>query len=188
MAIESTRVTAILLAAGRSSRFGENKLLQPLAGEPLAHHSAKALAAMPFARRIAVVGEIPLKVERFGFVPVKAPAGAPLSISIATGVAAAEEIDCDACLIALADMPLIPTAHFRTLLTAHRGDATATAALGRNMVPALFARKLFYNLRHLAGDRGAFHLLLEANTVDADPDWIADIDTPDQLAVVQDRM
>ena len=56
----STTVTGILLAAGRGRRFDpeglRNKLLQPLAGEPVVVHSARhLLAALP--RVVAVVRE-----------------------------------------------------------------------------------------------------------------------------------
>ena len=45
----------VLLAAGQSRRFGGDKLGAPLLGKPLALHAADALAAIPFATRIAVV-------------------------------------------------------------------------------------------------------------------------------------
>ena len=54
-------ITGILLAAGAGQRFGGDKLLASLAGEPLIAHSARALA--PCDRVIAIVrddGSLPL--------------------------------------------------------------------------------------------------------------------------------
>lgn len=47
------RVTAVVLAGGRSSRFGRDKLAEPLGGRPLLHHAIDAVR--PFANEIIVV-------------------------------------------------------------------------------------------------------------------------------------
>jgi molybdenum cofactor guanylyltransferase len=53
--------TAIVLAGGRSSRFGRNKLAEPVGGRPLLDHAILAVAAV--AREVLVVvppvGELP---------------------------------------------------------------------------------------------------------------------------------
>ena len=46
-------VTAIVLAGGRSSRFGRDKLAEPIDGRPLLHHAIEAVR--PVAGRILVV-------------------------------------------------------------------------------------------------------------------------------------
>lgn len=46
-------VTAIVLAGGRSSRFGRDKLAEPIDGRPLLHHAIEAVR--PFAGEILVV-------------------------------------------------------------------------------------------------------------------------------------
>ena len=46
-------VTAVVLAGGRSSRFGRDKLAEPLDGRPLLHHAIDAVR--PFATEIVVV-------------------------------------------------------------------------------------------------------------------------------------
>jgi molybdopterin-guanine dinucleotide biosynthesis protein A len=47
------RVTAIVLAGGRSRRFGRDKLAEPIAGRSLLHHAI--VAVRPFAREVLVV-------------------------------------------------------------------------------------------------------------------------------------
>lgn len=47
------RVTAIVLAGGRSSRFGRNKLAEPIGGQPLLEYAIDAVR--PFASEILVV-------------------------------------------------------------------------------------------------------------------------------------
>ncbi len=177
MAIESMRVSLILLAAGRSERFRGNKLLHPVAGRPLAHHAASTLSTISFAERIAVVGATDPDFAPFGFRSVQAPGNAPISASIRKGVAEARANGCEACLIALADMPFVPASHFIALLDAHIADVTASASNGVKSVPAIFSRAMFSALETLEGDRGARHLLATAASVDADPMWLSDIDT-----------
>jgi molybdenum cofactor cytidylyltransferase len=181
MTIDPSRVSVILLAAGRSTRFGADKLRQPLAGRPIAHHAAHTLSRIPFAQRIAVVRSADLDLASFGFVTVSVEQGAPISASIARGVAAADEGGCDACLIALADMPIVPERHFRALLGSHVGAVTATISGNLRSVPAVFARTMFPELRGLSGDRGAAGLLAGAATVAAEAAWMRDVDTIEDL-------
>ncbi|MEO7229703.1 MAG: molybdenum cofactor guanylyltransferase [Candidatus Limnocylindrales bacterium] len=48
------RVSAVILAGGRSSRFGRDKLVEPVDGRPLLEHAIDAVR--PFATQILVVG------------------------------------------------------------------------------------------------------------------------------------
>src|SRR3546814_17898790 len=53
--IEPEAVALILLAAGRSPRFGvADKLAAPLHGRPLVQHAATTLSPLTFGRHIAV--------------------------------------------------------------------------------------------------------------------------------------
>jgi molybdenum cofactor cytidylyltransferase len=140
------------------------------------------LAGMPFAAHIAVTGPSAVDLAAFGFDCRRAPGDAPMSVSLKLGIAAAAESDCDACLIALADMPLVPEAHIRALLAAHEGALTATLSGEMRMVPALIARSAFPLIAALSGDQGARALLRDAPGVAAPPAWLVDIDTPADAA------
>ena len=175
-------VVLVLLAAGRARRFGADKLAQDLAGKPVAHHAAAKLAHLPFAARIAVCSAAspPLGALGYCIVPLE-PEGAPMSRSIALGVAAAQASGAAAVLLALADMPLVPQAHFRALVEAFEGSPLATLAGDTPMPPAMFGRASFAGLKQLTGDRGASDLIAMADTLPLDRLFALDIDTPDDL-------
>jgi molybdenum cofactor cytidylyltransferase len=175
-------VALILLAAGRAQRFGAAKLAQNLAGKPVAYHAAQRLAALPFASRIAVCSSTTPPLAGFGYTLVSlASEGAPMSRSIALGVAEADRVGASSVLLALADMPLVPSAHVQALVEAFEGVPLATLASNTQMPPAIFGRSSFSELRRLTGDRGARDLLAQADCLPLDPLFALDIDTPADL-------
>jgi molybdenum cofactor cytidylyltransferase len=176
MAVDCNRVSLILLAAGRSERFGGNKLVHPLRGRPLVHHIADTLSQIGFKEHIAVVGSADLNITRFGFRPVRSEIDAPMSSSIKNGVVAVDPASA-ACMIVLADMPLIPKSHFCRLLDSHQGNVTATVSDGVRSVPAIFSRDMFSLLNALTGDRGAASLLSTGTAISGEPEWLKDFDT-----------
>ncbi len=177
------RVAALVLAAGLSTRFGGDKLLHAHAGKPLAAHIADTLAAMPLTWRIAIVPPAPsrrreLFAER-GFELVTNPDPQQgMGASLALGAQRAAELDAEALLVCLADMPNITAAHLRALLAAAgNSDAVATGFDNSRGPPVIFARRLFPDLASLSGDHGAKHLLANAALVAAPPDLARDFDT-----------
>lgn len=188
--IEAANVTAILLAAGTSQRFGaEDKLLAPLTGEPLALHAARRIVELVPGRRIAVCpddhGMLAQLLAAEGFEIVVNPhPERGLSQSLSCGITEAALGPEVAALICLADMPFVSTGHLRNLLT--RFDpSTAPAVASSNgdaaMPPALFSRALFETLRSGQGDRGGKALLADATLVQAGADELVDIDRPGDL-------
>jgi len=176
------RCAAILLAAGLSRRFGpDDKLMSDRGGRPLVDHAAATLAALPFARHIAVVRagaprlHALLVARGFAIVTNDAPESG-MAHSLALGIAAAG--DAAAALIALGDMPDVPAMHFRALCAHVEPEYPVAASLGlaRVTVPAAFAAARFATLRALSGDRGAQGLLDGGATVAIDPQLLADID------------
>jgi molybdenum cofactor cytidylyltransferase len=175
-------IAVILLAAGRSQRFGAAKLRANLAGRPLAHHAASRLAALPFRQHIAVVGSGSPDLSVFGFSQVQlSPVDAPLSRSIALGVAQARDGGSGSVMIALADMPLIPEAHFRALVAKYDGDRIATLGGEAIMPPAIFNATHYPKLMALEGDQGAGSLIKNAPVVELSPSLAFDVDKPDDL-------
>lgn len=168
----------ILLAAGRGSRFGGGKLGALLAGKPLARHAADRLAALPFTRMIAVCSGMTPDLPGFDRIALD-PADAPLSRSIAMGVEALG--DETGVMIALADMPLVPAAHFTALLAAFDGDTVASRVGTVSMVPAVFGARHFAALQMLQGDKGAGALLRDAPTVELEAALALDVDTASDL-------
>ena len=108
--IEAGDICAILLAAGRSRRFGgDDKLLAPVAGDPLALHAAARITEMLPGRRIAVCldddGPLAQRFAAQGFEIVANPnEELGMSRSLACGVAEAARGPQAAALICLADI------------------------------------------------------------------------------------
>jgi molybdenum cofactor cytidylyltransferase len=181
-------VAAVVLAAGRSIRFGSDKLLHPLRGKPLAAHIADTLGTMPFARLVAVCPNAnSARAELFaarGFEIVTNPdAERGLSSSMALTAQRAMETPVDALLVCLGDMPNVTVEHLETLLAALGNEgAVATEMDGVRSPPALFSRAWLPRLAVLAGDRGARHLLHEATTVPASRELVRDFDLPSDFA------
>jgi molybdenum cofactor cytidylyltransferase len=183
-------IAAVLLAAGRSVRFGvANKLTATLGDLPLGLHAVGALAPLDLAKRLVVTGPAYRDWPSFDVIVNDRPEDG-MAHSIALGIAAARCSGADAVLIALADMPFVPTEHFERILAGYRGSDTliATSDGVRRMPPALFGSDWFAELEALSGDRGAHGLLQRAAVVVTEADTLLDVDRPEDLASAQARL
>ena len=183
----------ILLAAGQGTRFGSNKLLQPLAdGTPMAVASARTLHTV-LAHCIAVVNDAQGCVARLlaeAGLQVIANPHAPdgMGTSIACGVAASP--NAGGWVIALADMPRIPARVIQSVADglARGADLIAPVYGGQRGHPVGFARRHAPALRALHSDRGARDIIAaHRDTLELidtqDRGVILDIDTPVSLPV-----
>lgn len=179
------RIGVALLAAGASRRFGEaDKLAADFHGLPLGAHAARAIPLDRFARAWLVADRGSPAWAPPGFeVLVNACAEEGMSLSVALAAKAAQAARLDALLIALADMPFVPSEHFQELAFAISDHgSSATSALGSTrMPPAIFGSAHFKSLSRLSGDRGARGLLAGATIVPCPPEWLVDIDTRQAL-------
>lgn len=171
-------VAAVLLAAGSSRRMGgRDKLLEPVAGEPLLTRVATRLAGSSVDEVVVVLRpDDPRRaaLAGLGLRVVENPRAAEgMGASLACGVAAIRG-DADAVLVALADMPDLGPGDYDRLIAAFdpaegRAIVRATAAAGRPGHPVLFGARFFEALRALSGDRGA------RAVIDQDPDFVVDV-------------
>ncbi len=175
-----------VLGAGGSTRMGAMKLAMEFRGLPLIAHAVRA-GVRSGAERVVVVLGCEAEALR-GLVPhgvevVENPAWAEgLSTSIRAAVDAS--VGAEALVIALADQPCVPAAHFAALGEAvGRGaGACATRYAGVVGVPACFSRAWFEELRSIREDRGAKNLLSrEGVRAIACEAAGLDIDTPEDL-------
>lgn len=148
----------VLLAAGRSERFGAaDKLLAPFRGVPLVCHAANAMASAGLTHRIAVTssGDVARVVDPLCD-RVITQASAAMSGTIRTGVAQARELGAERLLLVLGDMPFVTAAMLDRLVARCTDDAPAALTDGARIVPpACFPSADFDALSALRGDRGA---------------------------------
>jgi molybdenum cofactor cytidylyltransferase len=195
----ANEIAAIILAAGRSTRFagdqpGTTKLVAELNGKPLVRHVAEAALASKARPVIVVTGHAREQVQ-------EALAGVPLQFvhnkdfatglasSLRTGIAVVPNEAAGAVLL-LGDMPLVTAILIDQLV---RGldenpdaDAIVPVTEGRRGNPVLLARPLFPAVGQLTGDQGARRLLQDAaihviETATEGEAASVDIDTPDAL-------
>jgi molybdenum cofactor cytidylyltransferase len=189
------RVTAVVLAAGLSSRMGgTNKLLATLDGMPLVRRTAERAVASKAARTIVVTGhmadDVGAAVGGSGADSVFNPDyRSGLASSLRAGLAAAG--DTDAIMVLLADMPAVETTHLDRLIAAFtaRPDAIIRAASGgRGGNPVILPRVLFSEIARLEGDLGARALIegsgLEILDVEIGEGAHLDVDTREALGRV----
>jgi molybdenum cofactor cytidylyltransferase len=192
-----TKIAAIVLAAGRSTRFGQDrvatKAVADLDGAPLVRRVAGAALASRASPVLVVTGHagnlIAAALKDYDVRVVDAPDyAAGLSRSLRAGVAAVAD-DADGAVVLLADMPLIAPALIDTLIAAFEAAPNAKAVVptyaGRRGNPVLLARGLFATVAGLDGDRGAGQILAAIEGVVecpvTDESIFADVDTPDDL-------
>lgn len=179
-----TNYAAIVLAAGRSTRFGGPKLSAMLDGAPVLSHALRSAMAAPATRRVLVTRDDHC-AEGFETVQVDNDA---LSASLRAGLAAID--GCAGAFIFLGDMPRIP-ADVPCLLAAGIGDGLAAYPVFQDRPghPLLLAARGFALAQGLAGDRGLGALLHDHPDVVRVPvdhaGVVSDVDSPDDLARMQ---
>jgi molybdenum cofactor cytidylyltransferase len=186
--IEAERVALVLLAAGRSQRFGSaDKLMADYLGRPLGLHVVVALEAVPFCERIAVISDTALDLSGHGYTIVhNDDPAAGMGRSLRLGVEAACRGQAEAVLIALADMPRVTATHIYRLLDRAEGpDAIVASSDGITPhPPALFGCAHLDTLLQSEGDAGARELVKHGHHVVTSPAELADVDTEEQLAAL----
>jgi molybdenum cofactor cytidylyltransferase len=188
-------VTAIILAAGRSTRMGgPNKLLAELGGKPLVRIVAEQALASKAKDVIVVTGHQAKLVENalqgldVKFVPNPNFAEG-LASSVKAGVAAVTA-EADGAVICLGDMPMVSAQLIDHLIEAFAPDRGNLIAVpvsnGRRGNPVLWSRRFFSELMALDGDVGARHLIAKHGAAVAEIPVeglgpFLDIDTPQAL-------
>lgn len=182
-------IIGLVLAAGRSRRFGGPKLLRPLAGEPVIRRTVGCVLAAGL-ETVVVTGPAGTGVRDAlagsGAVLVEnADADEGMASSIRAGVSSLPERT-RAVVIVPGDQPTTSPALIRELCRVHEETGAAVVApvyRGVQAPPVLFARRLFPELSALRGDRGA-RAVLEAHAKEAvlialDEPVPPDVDTPE---------
>jgi molybdenum cofactor cytidylyltransferase len=188
-------VSAVVLAAGRSTRMGgPNKLLAELNGQKLVRIVTEQALASKAKDVIVVTGHQAELVEKalagLNVTFVRNPdfAGG-LAGSVKAGISAVPA-GADGAVICLGDMPMISAGlidHLIEGFAPDRGNLIAVPVSdGRRGNPVLWSRRFFNELMTLDGDVGARHLIAKHSEavaevpVEGDGAFL-DIDTPQAL-------
>ncbi|HWU27382.1 MAG TPA: nucleotidyltransferase family protein [Rhizomicrobium sp.] len=193
-----SRIAAVILAAGLSSRMGHNKLTAMIGGKPLLRRVAEAAIASNARPIISVIAndanDVECALQGLDIEIVRnvySPMG--LSTSLIKGINAVPD-DCDGAAVLLGDMPAISGRLIDKLIAAFdpaKGRAICVAThRAKRGNPVLWSRQFFSEIRRLEGDVGAKSLLgahaglvFEVEAGDEAP--LIDIDTPEALAAHQ---
>ncbi len=199
-----TRVGAVILAAGRSSRFRaeggaeETKLVAKLDGKPVVRRVVEAALASRAGPVVVVVGHARCAVEaalaglsaRFALNP---DFETGIASSLCVGLAATPA-DAEGAVVLLGDMPNVSARLIDDLVDAFEARPTARAIMpikdGRRGNPILLARALFDEAMRLEGDEGARRLLAalpagDVAEIAATSEVCFDVDTPDDLVLAR---
>ena len=170
-------LSAVLLAAGLSRRYGSNKLLAQVEGRPLYRRAFDALPAELFTPAVVVSGynEILKVAAKSRYIPLEnSIPEAGQSLSVRLGLEAVAGV-ADAVLFAVCDQPWLTRGSVERLIAAWRAHPGAICALGcggERGNPVIFPRRYFPELARLSGDVGG------GAVIRAHPEALLLVETP----------
>jgi len=189
-------ISAVILAAGASTRMGTQKLLLPVGGEPLVRRTVRQVCDAGFDDVLVVVGSDwertlaaldGLNVRH----AVNAEHASGMGSSFRTAVSHLG--DSEAAMFALADQPFVTAKEYRTVLDTYRDQAPPIVSVRYGDVmapPHLFEREFFPELALL--QHGARSLLQRHHdrtlVLQLPPDLLMDMDTPEDYELVKSRL
>jgi molybdenum cofactor cytidylyltransferase len=184
-------VAAVILAAGSSTRMGQNKLLLSLDGDTLASRAVRAAADAGLAPIVVVLGH---EAERVRAALAELPCQTVINpdhtrgkgTSLQVGIAAAAATPAGAAVVMLADMPFVTAAMLAQVAARHR-DTAARMVVSRygdvTAPPILYDRALFAELLALPGQACGKEMVrrhrANAQVVSWPEAALADVDVPE---------
>lgn len=185
------RIAGLVMAAGKSSRMGANKLLLDDGGHPIIATSVDHALAAGLAEIVVVCGHQKDAIrDALAGKPVRVipcPDYADgMSASLRSGLRALSH-DIDAAFVLLGDMPRIGADLLRRMCAAYNPTEGRSIIVpsfaGKRGNPVLWDRRYFPEMMELAGDVGAKHLIGEhadqVTEIEADAGIMLDVDTPE---------
>ena len=169
----AVRTAAVVLAAGRGSRFvGGPKLLAPFRGRPLVVSAVASALEAGLDETVVVVGEVRLTgVLPPGVTVVENPRWREgIATSLAAAVRHAQAVGHEAAVVGLGDQPLVPGAAWAAVAASTAPVAVATYS-GARRNPVRLARAV-WPLLPTTGDEGARALVRDR------PDLVVEVPCP----------
>lgn len=189
-------VSAVVLAAGASSRMGSQKLLLPLGGEPLVRRTVREVCAAGFDDVLVVVGSHADQViASLDGLPIRHALNTQYETGMGSSFRTAVEHlgEAEAAMFALADHPFVTAQDYRRLLQTYRELRPPIVGVRYDEVtapPHLFARSLFPELAQLThGARPVLERHRDVMVVLQFPrELLQDLDTPEDYERVRTRL
>jgi molybdenum cofactor cytidylyltransferase len=171
--LRRSHIAGIVLAAGLSRRFGDNKLLAPLDGLPLVRHVVAAALASRLERVVIVLGHQGARVRaaladlldgsRCSAI-VNGAYRDGQSGSVIAGLDVVRH-EFPAAMFLMGDQPRLDAAIIDALVAAHEVAGTDICYPSRNGMrrnPVIFGRRFYPDILALSGDTGA-RAVIDAN-------------------------
>jgi molybdenum cofactor cytidylyltransferase len=194
-------VGAVVLAAGKSQRMGQNKLLLSLNGKTLIENILDALSAAGITEQVLVLGSDPGPVievikSRLGKVKIalNLMPDAGMASSVQTGFTVLSNVD--AAFVVLGDQPILNPELLTALVDAMEKNPEALIACpihnGKKGHPLLFRSQLFGEILSLTESqtlRDVVHAHMNKLVAVEAPEWSTmDIDTPQDYSRFKDLL
>jgi len=188
--MEAGSVSAILLAAGKSSRMGKLKQLMPLGESTILEQTLANLLGSKVTEVIVVLGyKAEEVVKRLSGKPIKVVVNPLYRKGMGTSIAAGLKFvdsQAQAVMLTLGDQPYVDSPTIDRLIDAFSSNKKGIAIpthQGQRGHPLIFALKYQAQLSHLSGDIGGREIIKEhpedVLEVPVDCEGITiDIDTP----------
>lgn len=183
------KLGCVVMAAGKSSRFGENKLSQVLCGRSLIRRTLDAIPKESFSQVVVVTGDdaVASLAGQYGFSVVE-NRQPEKGVSHTIGLGLSRLMDCDGVLFTVSDQPMLRQATISRLVQAFSetpGGIVAAAHDGKRGNPCLFSKAFFPELLSLSGDIGGSTVIRRhedaLRLVETAAQELADCDTKEDL-------
>jgi molybdenum cofactor cytidylyltransferase len=188
-------VSAVVLAAGASTRMGTQKLLLPLGDEPLVRRTVRQVCDAGFQDVLVVLGSDHQKtLAALDGLVVRHVVNHDFESGMGSSfrIAVLNLGDSQAAMFTLADQPFVTSHEYWSVLATYRQHASAIVSVRYGDVvapPHLFGREFFAELGQLEhGARPVLQRHRERTTVlQFAPDLLMDIDTPEDYERAKSR-
>lgn len=184
-------IGCVILAAGSSVRFGENKLLAEISGKTMIKRAFESIPAEKLCDVVVVTQyeSIVALAEDYGFQPVvnRHPERGQ-SHSVMLGTTALKD-RCDGILFQVADQPWLKRESVSKLLDVFRGHPDSIVGMssgGKRGNPCVFPKTVFDELCRLSGNSGG-RAVIERHKdrlilFEVDETELTDVDTPQDIS------
>ncbi len=183
----------VILAAGRSVRFGDNKLLAAISGKCLYQHTLERMRAFQDYPQYLVTGYDNIAEEAQGqgirtVMNQKPELGISHSIQLGLEACLKDHPDIQGILFSVCDQPNLKAGTIQRILntaSAHKGQVICAGNPLRPGNPVLWDRAFFDELRGLTGDHGGRKIMSrlpdKIRYVEAQSEELKDIDLKDDI-------